>query len=170
MAQSAMTIANQEAPQFRAALNTALLALISNSSGATEPTTTYANMFWFDTANSQLKVRTQADDAWIIVGTFNQTTRLFSIPSTALAGFFNITVASANYAANSNLLDGFDHTAFARYNVQPVWEGAEIYIGDTDHQFGTGSVIVPDGHGIYRVFYTTGTNRMSYYVRRIRQR
>lgn len=53
----------------RAAINTALQALVSNSSGATEPTTKYAYQFWADTTAGLLKQRNAANTAWITIGT-----------------------------------------------------------------------------------------------------
>ncbi len=68
MSQHDMVIANQSGAAFRADLNLALLAIISQSSGAVEPTTTYAYMFWLDTSggNPILKVRNAANSAWVI--------------------------------------------------------------------------------------------------------
>lgn len=79
MSQNDYVIANQSAPDFRADLNDALQALASLSSGSTAPTTTYANMLWYDTANNILKMRSEADDAWIDIGTLNQSTNEFEV-------------------------------------------------------------------------------------------
>lgn len=65
MSQNDFVIANQTTPAFRTDLNNALQALASMSSGATEPSTTYANMAWYDTTNNILKMRNEANDAWI---------------------------------------------------------------------------------------------------------
>lgn len=78
MSQNDYVIANQTAPNFRADLNLALQALASNSSGATTPSTTYANMLWYDTANNILKMRSEADDAWIALGTLDQSANTFA--------------------------------------------------------------------------------------------
>jgi hypothetical protein len=78
MSQNDYTIANQTTPLFRADLNNALQALASNSSGATAPTTTYANMTWYDTGTNTLYMRSEADDAWIALGTLNQSTNTFT--------------------------------------------------------------------------------------------
>jgi len=74
MSQHDMNIANQGFPAFRADLNNALAALASTSSADTEPSTTFANQLWMDTANNILKVRNEDDDAWISLATFDQTT------------------------------------------------------------------------------------------------
>jgi hypothetical protein len=65
MSQSNFSIANQLAGPARAAISAALQALASNSSGATAPSTTYANMPWYDTSTNIFKMRNEADDAWI---------------------------------------------------------------------------------------------------------
>jgi len=74
MSQHDMNIANQGFPAFRADLNNALAALASTSAADTEPSTIFANQLWMDTANNILKVRNEADDAWINLATFDQTT------------------------------------------------------------------------------------------------
>ena len=79
MAQNDFDIANQSAPNFRSDLNNALEALASLSSGGTAPSTTYANMLWYDTANNILKMRSEADDAWISIGYIDQTANAFRI-------------------------------------------------------------------------------------------
>ena len=70
MSQNDFSIANQSGLLFRQDLNNALQALASNSSGSTEPTTTYAFQYWVDTSGSNpiLKVRNSANTAWIIIG------------------------------------------------------------------------------------------------------
>lgn len=79
MSQHDFDIANQTAPSFRADLNDALAALASLSSGATAPSTTYANMLWYDTANNLLKMRNESNSAWITIGTLNQSTNKFEV-------------------------------------------------------------------------------------------
>lgn len=53
---------------FREAVNAALQALASLSSGATEPATTYAYQLWADTGGDLLKIRNAANDAWVTIG------------------------------------------------------------------------------------------------------
>lgn len=79
MSQHDFNIANQAAPAFRSDLNSALSALASLSSGSVAPSTTYANMLWYDTANNLLKMRNEADSAWITIGTLNQSTNRFEV-------------------------------------------------------------------------------------------
>lgn len=65
-------IDNQSAPAFRADLNNALQAIVTQNSNATAPTTTYANMIWYDTAAKQLKKRNEANSAWVVLGTIDE--------------------------------------------------------------------------------------------------
>jgi len=80
MSQHDFDIANQTASNARVDINLALKALGSLSSGVTAPTTTYANMMWYDTTNSILKMRSEADDAWITLGTLDQGSNTFELP------------------------------------------------------------------------------------------
>lgn len=79
MAQHDYVIDNQTAPNFRSDLNSALLAAASNNSGPSAPSDTYANMLWYDTTNNILKMRNEADDTWINIGTLNQSTNKFEV-------------------------------------------------------------------------------------------
>jgi hypothetical protein len=71
-------IDNQTAPNFRADLNQALQAIVSTNSSTSAPATTYANMMWYDTTNNLLRMRNEADDAWITLGTLNQVANTFA--------------------------------------------------------------------------------------------
>ena len=73
MAQHDFNIANQVPANLRADLNNAFSAIATNSSGASAPSTTYANQWWYDTTNNLLKIRNEADTAWITVGELDQT-------------------------------------------------------------------------------------------------
>ncbi len=73
MAQHDFNIANQVPANLRADLNNALSAIATNSSGASAPSTTFANQWWYDTTNDLLKIRNEADTAWITVGELDQT-------------------------------------------------------------------------------------------------
>lgn len=65
MAQHDYSIANQSGAAFRSDLNNALSAIVSQNSGASEPSTTYAYMTWADTTNGVMKMRNGANSAWI---------------------------------------------------------------------------------------------------------
>lgn len=79
MSQHDLDIANQTASSARADINNALKALGSVSSGSSAPSTTYANMLWYDTGSNTLKMRTEADDQWISIGYMDQSADAFRI-------------------------------------------------------------------------------------------
>lgn len=68
MAQDDFNIINAPGAAFRADLNNQLLATVSNSSGATEPATTFAYQWWTDTTTGTLKQRNASNSAWIEKG------------------------------------------------------------------------------------------------------
>jgi len=65
MSQHDMNIANASGATVRADINNALAALVSQSSGASSPTTTFAYQLWVDTDTGRLKIRDAANAAWI---------------------------------------------------------------------------------------------------------
>lgn len=100
MSQHDLTIANQGFPAFRSDLNDALQALGTQSSGATAPSTTFANMIWYDTANNIVKMRNEDNDAWISLFTLDQTTdALTAIGSLTLTNAARLASAQSFTAA-----------------------------------------------------------------------
>jgi hypothetical protein len=105
MAQHDYAIANQGFPAFRSDLNDALAAIVSNNSGATEPTTMFAHQIWVDTAAnpSILKIRNADNDAWITIGTINQTGDTFTLTSAVSATTLNTSGAVVFNDAGANV-------------------------------------------------------------------
>jgi len=77
MSQHDQDLANQSGATFRSDVNSALGALFSSSSGATEPSVTVAYMWWADTTSGLLKQRNAANNAWISVARLAD----FALPS-----------------------------------------------------------------------------------------
>jgi parallel beta-helix repeat protein len=94
MAQHDYIIANQSGAAFRSDLNNGLAAIVSNNSGAAQPSTTYAYQWWPDTTTGLLKLRNAANNAWITVGTL-ASANLGLIP----AGAASIVNADVNASA-----------------------------------------------------------------------
>ena len=69
MAQHDYIISNQSGASLRSDLNNGLAAIVSQNSGAAQPSTTYAYQWWADTTTGLLKIRNAANSAWITVGT-----------------------------------------------------------------------------------------------------
>ena len=72
MSQSNLAIPNESGAAFRADVNAALQALVSQSAGANAPVTTYPLQLWADTTNALLKIRNAANSAWITLGTLDK--------------------------------------------------------------------------------------------------
>lgn len=90
---------NQSAVAFRADLNAALAAIVTQNSSATAPVTTFANMIWYDTATNILKKRNEANSAWISLGTIDET-----------AGTFTPTGGTVAIASQAEAEAGTDNT------------------------------------------------------------
>lgn len=122
MSQHDLIIANQGFPAFRSDLNDGLQALGSLQSGATAPSTTYANMLWYDTANNILKIRNEDNDAWISLLTLNQTSDTLQSVSGLVIG----TDVQAYNAATALTSAAQTFTAGQRGEVTALTDGATI--------------------------------------------
>jgi len=96
-------IDNQSAPAARADINAVLQAIVTTNSGGASPVTTYANQLWYDTAANQLKKRNEADSAWIVLGTIDDTGGTFT-PNSLLttAGIAPATLVTNGETIGSN--------------------------------------------------------------------
>ena len=91
MAQHDYIIANQSGAAFRSDLNNGLAAIVSQNSGAAQPSTTYAYQWWADTTTGLLKIRNAANSAWITIGTLaDANLGLASLASPTFTG--NVTI------------------------------------------------------------------------------
>lgn len=132
-------LANQSGASFRAELNTILAAIASANSGATEPTTTYAFMFWADTSSGLLKVRNAANNAWVSIGTLASTNlglmplsggiltgaiNEFQGADIASAGTINLTTATGNYVHVTGTTTITTVTLAQGYERTVVFDGA----------------------------------------------
>lgn len=109
-----MVLADQAGSAFLADLNLALMALVKLSDGATEPSTTYAGMLWYDTANAVVKQRNAANSGWVTRWTVTSAEGVFT-------GLVDISGASAgqikfpatqNASSDANTLDDYEEGTF----------------------------------------------------------
>ena len=148
MAQHDYDIANQDGAATRADINAALAAIVSQNSGATEPSDTFPYMFWADTTAGILKRRNAENNAWIsvmsladglIVGTDVQ-------PYDAATAKTN---AAQNYALpqrSALLIDNdlsFDLSAKQNFKATPTAGGALTFTNRADGL--SGFVILVNG-------------------------
>ena len=68
MSQNTVVIIDGTGLEVLGYLNDALNTLITNNSGSSAPTITYAHMLWADTTANQIKMRNAANTGWIVLG------------------------------------------------------------------------------------------------------
>jgi hypothetical protein len=142
MAQHDYIIANQSGAAFRSDLNNGLAAIVSNNSGAAEPSTTYAYQWWADTTTGLLKLRNAANNAWITIGTLADVNLgLLSLAGGTLTGALLLddsgTVSAPALAFDGDTNTGLFRSAADTLNV--ATNGVERV------EFGTSEVVFNDG-------------------------
>ena len=70
MSEHSYVIVDATGANFRADINSVLQAISSNNSGSSEPSTTFAYQWFYNTSDHTLKIRNSANDGWIIVADF----------------------------------------------------------------------------------------------------
>jgi hypothetical protein len=142
VAQHDYIIANQSGAAFRADLNNGLAAIVSQNSGAAQPSTTYAYQWWADTTTGLLKLRNAANNAWITIGTLaDANLGLLSLGGGTLTGALLLddsgTVSAPALAFDGDTNTGIFRSAADTLNV--ATNGVERV------EFGTTEVVFNDG-------------------------
>ena len=157
MATHDYNLANQDGASFRGDLNNALAAIVSNNSSSTEPSTTFAFMWWIDTNNTLLKIRNAANNAWITVGDYSATNfALATLASPSFtgtvtsAGNINMTGTGAiDVAAGTTAQRPTASNGMFRYNTDD-----NAFEGYADGQWGSIGGGASAGGSIYEVVET----------------
>ena len=118
MAQHDYNIEDQNGFDFLVDLNNALSAIATNNAGSSEPNPTFAHMLWFDTNNDLMKVRNEANSAWVIVAKKDGSGWTPYRQGTAL-GTASVQ-PDDRYAHRSNNLSDLESAATARVNLGVV--------------------------------------------------
>jgi hypothetical protein len=103
MSQNDFTLANQSFPAFRADLNSALQALASNNSGGSAPSTMFANMWWYDSANNIMYIRNEDNDAWIKFAELDQTNDKFVLSGTLQLDDGTVSAPALTFNSDTNM-------------------------------------------------------------------
>lgn len=155
-----LNIANQSFPATRADINNVIAALSNLQSNATAPTTTYAGMLWYDTANAVIKQRNVANSAWVTLWGIDKqgfVTQDFSTVYVADGGgndayVVNLTPALTAYTAGQMILMKANtaNTSFATINVnglgvKTIVKYSNQSLDDFDIQAGQIAVLLYDG-------------------------
>jgi hypothetical protein len=163
VAQHDYSIANDSGANVRADLNNVLAAIVSQNSGASAPTTTFAFQPWADTTTGLLKIRNAANSAWVTVGTLADTNLgLATLASPSFTG--TVTSAGNISMTGTGAIDvaagtaaerpGTPSAGMIRFNTDDTtFEG---YDGSAWGQIGGGGGA--SGGGSDAVFYENGQN------------
>ena len=146
MTQASYVVANGTGAAVRSALNGQLAAIVSNNSGVTEPSTTYAYQWWADTTTGLLKLRNAANNAWITIGTLaDANLGLLSLAGGTLTGAL-LADDSGTAALPAIAFDGDPNTGIFR----PAADQLGIATGGVERvEFGTSEVVFNDGGANY---------------------
>ena len=153
MPQHDYIIANQSGASLRSDLNNGLAAIVSQNSGATQPSTTYSYQWWADTTTGLLKIRNAANSAWITVGTLASANlgHLLAAGGT-LTGILLIDDAANTPAAPALSFDGDTNTGI----YSPGADQLAIATGGVGRvqvaANGSVSSVVPGGTTLYPQF------------------
>jgi len=123
MAQHDYNIEDQNGFDFLVDLNNALSAIVTNNAGSFEPNPTFAHMLWFDKNNDLMKVRNEANSAWVIVAKKDGSGWTPYRQGTALG---TASVQPDNrYAHRSNNLGDLGSAATARANLGVIEDSSD---------------------------------------------
>ena len=96
---------NATGANFRADLNNALAAIVSNNSSSSEPSTKYAYQWWADTNDGVLKIRNSANDGWVTLLQLDGTLTLEDGTNSAPALGFRDDLNTGIFSSAADTLD-----------------------------------------------------------------
>ena len=146
MATHDYVIANQGFPSFRADLNSALQAIVSNNSGSSAPSTTYAYQLWYDTSSNIWKMRNADNDAFISLATFNQTTDTVNFLDSTISTPLEVT-GSSSAGAEIRLPEDTDNGTHYVALKSPDTLSGNVRLTLPTADGSSGQVIRTDGSG-----------------------
>ena len=162
MATHDYSLADQSGASFRSDLNNALSAIASNNSSSTDPATTFAHQFYYDTGDTTFKIRNAANSAYINVSAVGGAeTANFGLALAASPSFTGTATFAGNILmSGTGTLDlpvgttaqrpGTPNNGMIRYNsTLSRYEG---YSGSAWGQLGGGAT----GGGTDQIFFTNG--------------
>lgn len=154
MAQHDYNIANQSGAAFRSDLNNGLAAIVSQNSGAAQPSTTYAYQWWADTTTGLLKIRNAANNAWITIGTLaDANLGLLSLGGGTLTGAV-LADDAANAALPAVAFDGDPDTGIFRKGANQLGLSA----GGTERAFVDSNGVTIQAQGDLRLADSDNSN------------
>lgn len=110
MAQHDYILENQPGAAFRGDLNGALAAIVSQNSGATEPSPSYPFQWWADTTTGVLKLRNSANNDWVSMLNMATGAAINGLPT---------------YSSVPSIYSGDEVTVTAPHLRKMVWNGTK---------------------------------------------
>ena len=145
MAQHDYNIANQTGANFRADLNNALLAISSNNSGSSEPSTMYAYEWWIDTSSNVLKLRNSSNNAWITMPFSITANNTVDINAGTVNGITSFSFSSGSTVTSILDEDDFSSdsaTALATQQSIKAYIASQITLEDLDITDGSSTIAI----------------------------
>ena len=153
MAQHDYNIGDQNGFDFLVDLNNALSAIATNNAGPSEPNPTFANMFWFDTNNDLMKMRNEANSAWVNLDYSPTFTGVPTAPTAAAAT--NTTQIATTAYTRTAIPNVLNATGSAPMFACRAWVNFDGIDGVRIRASGNVSSITDNGTGDYMVNFTT---------------
>jgi len=147
MAQHDYNLINQSGANFRADLNNALSAIVSNNSGATEPATMFAYELWVDTNTSAMKIRNSGNDAWITLPWSITANNTVDINGGTVNGITSLSFSSGSTVTSildEDNLASNSATALATQQSLKTYIDSQVTAQDLDFQANSGGVLSID--------------------------
>ena len=147
MAQHDYNLINQSGANFRADLNNALSAIVSNNSGATEPATMFAYELWVDTSSSVMKIRNSGNDAWITLPFSIGADNTVDINGGTVNGISSLSFSSGSTVTtilDEDNLASNSATALATQQSLKTYIDSQVTAQDLDFQADSGGVLSID--------------------------
>ena len=128
---------NATGANFRADLNLALAAIVSNNSSSTEPSTKYAYQWWADTNDGVLKIRNSGNDGWVTLLQLDGTLTLEDGSNSAPALGFRDDLNTGIFSSAADTLDitcgGTTRGSFSSTGLAVTGNvTATTFVGDVD--------------------------------------
>jgi hypothetical protein len=154
VAQHDYIISNQSGAATRSDLNNALAAIVSQNSGTTQPSTTYAYQWWADTTTGLLKLRNAANNAWITIGTLaDANLGLLSLAGGTLTGAL-LADDSGTAALPAIAFDGDPNTGIFRKGADQLG----LSTGGTERAFADSNGVTIQAQGDLRLADSGSSN------------
>lgn len=123
MTQASLVVANGGGSSVRAAINAALMALVTLNIGSTAPNPTYPGMFWGDTGSGTLWRRKSDNSAWLSMGSLDAalSTQFAALSGSASQVFSVGAATSAAHAPQMAQIQSQAGTAFTAAGTAPAY-------------------------------------------------